>query len=156
MWSRYPGRAPRVDVPLDDVPGQAVVQINLHRPAPTRGAGVVDVVAADDGAAPFRIEPAVDRAGVAGLEGIVMDLIALDEVVVAIKEEHGMGSVVDVVVQHPALRWFRDRSFHIVWDVGLFERDTGLGRKSAGEADCACGFEGDGRVGGSAVVGAET
>ena len=75
----------------------AVVHINTHRAHPDT-AGVMNEIVADAVATEGVVAPGVDGADVAGLECDVMNLIELDEVVVAGKEDGAVRVVVDEVV----------------------------------------------------------
>ena len=76
---------------------------------------MVDVVAADDGAAPGVVAAAVDGRRVPGLQGVMMDLIAFDEVVVAIEQDARMRNMMDMVVQDAHANTARIDSGLVTW-----------------------------------------
>ncbi len=86
------------DVAEDLGAADAVVHVHAHR-AHAHAAGVVDEVVADAVAAVGVVAPGVDGADVAGLQGDVVNLVELDEVVVAVEEDCAVRMVVDEVVR---------------------------------------------------------
>ena len=96
---------PRKDVAEDGRPARLVVEVDAHdaREFVTALEGrheVVKVVVADDAAALGPVAPDVERAGVAGVGADVMDLVELQDVVVAPEQDGGVRGVVHQVVRH--------------------------------------------------------
>ena len=85
------------DVADDFGSADAVVHVHAHR-SHADAASFVDEVVTDDIAAEGPVAAGVDGADIAGLEGDMVDLVELDDVVVAGVEDGAMRVIVDEVI----------------------------------------------------------
>ena len=121
------------DVAEDLRAADAVVHVNAHR-AHAHAAGVVDEIVADAVAAIGVIAPGVDGADVAGLQRDVMDLIELDQVVVAVEEDGAVGVIVDEVVRGAQADAAHQHRRHVAFGPAALARESGSSRQMPARA----------------------
>ena len=103
---------PEKDVPGNLRPAHAVVHVGAHRAHPD-AARVMDEIVADPIPPESVVPPGVDRADIACLKRDVMDLVELDQVLVASVQDRAVRVIVDQVVRRPQPHALEENRRHV-------------------------------------------
>ena len=144
------------DIAEDLRAADAVIHVNAHRAHPD-AAGVMNKIVADAIAAIGVVAPGVDGADVACLQGIVVDLVEFDDVVVAVEEDRAVGVVVDEVVRGTLADAAHEHRRHVALGPAALAGEMAVLDKVSAGPEClpVAAVQGDAAVAGVEDVAAQ-